>query len=68
MLLHRTDPLFHDALEGAAPSGVECPNSSLLRVNQQDGQAIGGLDREQKSRNIGDESVAGARLCAIARG
>lgn len=56
---HFSYTFFNDALHGAAPAGVEDTYCMALGVDQDDGEAVGGLDREQKSRGAGDEAIAG---------
>jgi len=59
MLAEFADSFFNDALDGAAPSGVENTDCTALSVSDDDGNAIGGEYGQEQSRSIGDEAVAG---------
>jgi len=56
---HFSDAFFDDALEGAAPSGVEDADGAMFGVDQDHGEAVGGLNGEQEAGCGGEESVAG---------
>lgn len=55
---HFSRAFFHDAFQGAAPTGVEYPYRAALAVNKDDGQTIGSLDAEQNPSRLRDETVA----------
>src|SRR2546430_931878 len=55
---HRPHTFLHDALHRAPPSCMECADSSFLYVDQQDRNAVGSLDGEQDSRQVGDQSIS----------
>jgi hypothetical protein len=56
--LHPADGLLGDPGESAAPTGMNGGNSALFWVYEEDRDAIGGLDAEQKAGTICDGSVA----------
>src|SRR5260370_14386130 len=45
--LHLADGFDDDALEGAAPTGVNGGDGTFFRVDEQNGDAIGALDSEE---------------------
>ena len=55
---HAADTGLDDALDGAAPSGVEGGDYAEPAVGNQDGNAVGGLDSDEESGLGGDLSVA----------
>ena len=59
--LHFADGLDEDALEGAAPSGVNGGDGALFGVDEENGDAIGGLDSEEKAGAVRGGGVAAAR-------
>jgi len=56
--LHAAERFFRDALRGAAPAGMNRGYRAVLRIGKQDGNAVGGLDRQQDAGLAGDEGVA----------
>ena len=54
---HATDAALYDALEGAAPAGVEDGNGFAAGVGNHDGDAVGGLDAEENGGAVGHEAV-----------
>jgi len=60
--LHFADGLDEDALEGAAPSGVNGGDGALFWVDEEYGDAIGGLDSEEKAGAVRGGSVAAAKF------
>jgi len=45
---HLPYAFFDDPLDGSAPTGVKNSDGPALRVNEDDREAIGGLDGQQK--------------------
>jgi len=62
---HAADAGFDNALDGSAPSGVECSDDALAAVGHQNRDAIGGLHSEEEAGLGGDLSVGAARSGAI---
>jgi len=60
--LHLADGFDNDTGEGAAPSGVNGGDSALFGVDEENGDAIGGLDGEEQAGAVGDGGVALADL------
>ena len=60
--LHLADGFDDDALERAAPSGVNCCDGALLRIDEENRDTVGGLDGKQKAGAVGDGSVSAARF------
>ena len=46
--LHFPDGFGGDASEGAAPAGVDGGDGAFLGVDEEDGDAVGGLDAEER--------------------
>ena len=61
--LHLADGFDDDALERAAPTGMDGSDGAFFRVDKEDRDAIGGLHAEKEAGTVGDGSVATARLC-----
>ena len=61
---HGADAGFNDALDGAAPTGVEGGDDAALAIGNQHGNAIGGLDGEEEAGVVGELSVGLARARA----
>lgn len=59
---HLADGFRDDALKRAAPTRMNSANHSLLRIDEENGNAIGGLHAEEQARLICDGSVAAARF------
>ena len=60
---HLADGFDDDALEGAAPTGMDGCDGAFFRVDEEDRDAVGGLYAEKEAGEIGGGSVAAARLC-----
>ncbi len=56
--LHAADSFLGDAGERAAPTGVDCGDSTFFWINQEYGHAVSGLDGEELAGAIGGGSVA----------
>jgi hypothetical protein len=56
--LHSPDGFDDDAGQGAAPSGVDGGYGAILGVNEENGDAVGGLDAEEEAGTVGDGGVA----------
>jgi hypothetical protein len=59
---HFPHAFFNDAFDCAAPTCVKHSHGSLLGVDEDDGQAIGGLDSEQNAGHARDEPIANKRF------
>ena len=51
------DGFFEDAGESAAPTGVDGGDGAFLGVNEEDGDAVGGLDGEEQAGRFCERSV-----------
>jgi hypothetical protein len=60
--LHFPDGFDDDAGEGAAPSGVDGSYGATLGVDEENGDAVGGLDAEQQAGTVGGGGVASRGL------
>ena len=60
--LHLADGFDDDAGKSAAPAGVDGGNGALFRVDEENGDAVGGLDTEEEARAIGKGGIALANL------
>jgi len=58
MHLHLADGFDGDAGEGAAPSGVNGGHSAVFGVDEENGDAVGGLDAEEEAGTVGGRGVA----------
>jgi hypothetical protein len=56
--LHFADGFDDDALEGAAPAGVDGGYGALFWVDEENWDAVGGLDAEEETGAVGGGSVA----------
>ena len=56
--MHLAHTFLDDALDRAPPSGVKHAHGAAFGVDQNNGQAVGGLDAEQKAGSRGDQAVA----------
>jgi len=63
--LHAAQRFFGDALRRAAPSGMNRGYCRLLSIGQQDGNAVGGLDRQQNAGFARDQGIAFGGLFAM---
>src|SRR5258708_33652416 len=57
-MAHGSYTFFHDALDRASPSGMECAYIFVLLVHQQHGKAVCGLDAKSYARQIGNQPVS----------
>ncbi len=55
---HFAHPLFDDTSQCPAPTGVKHADSTAFRVNEDDGQTVGGLNGEQQIGRGGDQAIA----------
>lgn len=58
--LHDTDGFLSDASKSAAPTRMNCGNGAFARIDQQDRNAIGGLNGEKQAWVCGGGSIANA--------
>lgn len=58
--VHLADGLGDDALERAAPSGVDGGDGALFGVHEENGDAVGGLHEEKQAGAVRYRSVAAA--------
>ncbi len=56
--LHFADSFGDDAGQGATPAGMNGSDGALSRVDEENGDAIGGLDAEEDAGAVGDRGVA----------
>lgn len=56
---HFSHAFLDNTQDRAAPAGVEDSHRSVLSIDKNYGQTIGGLNGEQKSGSCGDQAVAG---------
>ena len=56
---HLAHTLLDHARDRSAPARVKRSHHPPLHVGHQHGHAIGGLDRQQQSRSVGDHAIAG---------
>jgi len=59
---HFADGFLRDAREGSAPTGMDRGYRAFLYIDQQYGDAVGGLYTEQQAFCVGQRSIAVARL------
>src|SRR6267378_4434879 len=60
--LHLADGFDDDALERAAPSGVNCCDGALFRIDEENRDTVGGLDGKEKAGAVGNGGVSAARF------
>jgi hypothetical protein len=60
--LHLADGFDGEASEGAAPSGVDGGYGAVFGVDEEYGDAVGGLDAEEEAGTIGGRGVSFAWL------
>ncbi len=60
--LHLADGFDDDALESAAPAGMNGGDGALFRIDQENRDAIGGLDTQEKPGTVCDGGVPSARF------
>ena len=60
--LHLTDGFDDDAGESATPPGMDGGDGAFLGIDEEDGDAIGGLNGEEQAGAIGDRGVSAARI------
>jgi len=58
MHVELADGFFHDAREGAAPTGMDGRNGAAFRIDEKDRNAVSGLNTEEQSRSGGYGSIA----------
>ena len=58
--LHLADSFDDDALEGVTPAGMNGGDGALFRVDEENGDAIGGLDSEEKTGAVSGGCIAAA--------
>src|SRR5262245_5089507 len=56
------DGFFEDAGERAAPAGVDCGDGAFFGVDEEDRDAICGLNAEEKAGSFGERGVSFAGL------
>jgi len=61
--LHLANGLSDDALERAAPTGVDCGDDAFFRIDDKDGSAVGSSDAEEQARRFRANRIALALLC-----
>jgi hypothetical protein len=57
--MHLAHSLFHNTFDRASPTGMENTHSALFGVDENNGQAVSGLNAEEQTRSIRYESIAG---------
>jgi len=57
--LHLADGFDDDALERAAPSGVNCCDGALFRIDEENRDTVGGLDGKEKAERLVTEAFRG---------
>ncbi len=60
--LHAAYGFLGDAGESAAPAGVNGGNGAFFRIDEQDGDTIGGLDGEEEAGAIGGRGIGFAGI------
>jgi len=60
--LHFADGFGGDAGEGAAPAGVDGRDGAFFGVEEEDGNAVGGLDGQEEGGAVGDAGIATAGI------
>ncbi len=63
MKLHCAHTLLHNSFHGAAPAGVEDPDRTFFRIDQNDWQTVGSLNRQHHAGSVRDHAVANHRNC-----
>ena len=58
--LHLADGFDDDAGESASPAGVDDGDGALFGIDEEDGDAVGGLDGEEEAGAVGGGGVAAA--------
>ena len=58
MAAHLAYTLLDDAFDRASPTRMKHTNGTARGINENDGQAIGGLNAEQQTRSRCDQTVA----------
>ena len=62
MTEHLAHTLLHDSLDGAAPAGMEDADGVMLRIHQNDWEAVSSLDGNEQAGRTGDQAIARERL------
>lgn len=60
--LHLADGFNGDAGQGAAPAGVDGGYGAFFGVDEENGDAVGGLDGKEEAGAVGDGGVTSAGL------
>jgi len=60
--LHFPDGFRDDALKGAAPSGMNGGDGALFRIDEENGNAVGGLYTQEEPGTVRGGGVASARF------
>jgi len=60
--LHLPDGFRNDALKGTAPTGVNGCDSTLFRIDEENRDAIGGLDAQEEPATVRGGGIASARF------
>jgi hypothetical protein len=60
--LHLADGFDDDALQSAAPTGMHGGNGAIFRIDEENRDAIGGLDAEEEARTVRGGGIASARF------
>ncbi len=56
--LHLADGFDDDALQRAAPAGMDGSDGAFFRIDEENGDTVGGLHTEKETGAVGDRSVA----------
>jgi hypothetical protein len=65
--MHSRDRLGHDPKYRSAPTGMNCPDSTLRWIRNEDREAIGRADRERDPGLVRDHSVTFADTAGSVR-
>ncbi len=60
--MHLADGFDDDALKGAAPAGMNGGDGALFRIDQENRDAVGGLNSQEKPWTVCDGGVPSARF------
>jgi hypothetical protein len=60
--LHLPDGFDDDALEGAAPAGMDSSDSAFFGVDEENRDAVRGLHAEKETGTVGDGTISMTRL------
>jgi hypothetical protein len=56
--MHFADGLYDDALQSTAPTRVNSRDSALFRIDEEEGDAVSGLNTEEQAAAVGNGSIA----------